>query len=132
MMGLSWLLSLLNGWLDIDYLHYITTIINALQGFFIFVSFTLNDKVRAKLMARLRRYNAVVSWSRDTTLKTGRPTSSSNTNTNTTSMASVSSTPGGRTSAKARDGVRDQSLVIECSHVDGDDGDDGVSGTTRL
>lgn len=44
-MGLTWITGLLGGYLDIDALWYTFIALNTLQGLFIFLAFTCNDKV---------------------------------------------------------------------------------------
>jgi len=51
-MGLSWLVGLVAGWLDFQPLWYCFVVLNTLQGVFIFVSFTLADKIRDRMGRR--------------------------------------------------------------------------------
>ncbi|XP_043206637.1 uncharacterized protein LOC122372985 [Amphibalanus amphitrite] len=55
-MGLSWVVGLVAGWLDFPPLWYAFVVLNTLQGVFIFVSFTLAEKVRHKVS------RAAASW----------------------------------------------------------------------
>jgi ABC-type dipeptide/oligopeptide/nickel transport system permease subunit len=50
-MGISWLLGLLAGYFDKEWLFIIYTIANVFQGFFIFLTFITNRKV-VKLLKR--------------------------------------------------------------------------------
>ncbi|CAH1404570.1 unnamed protein product [Nezara viridula] len=72
-MGLTWTTGLIAGTLDFDLLWYLFILLNTLQGLFIFLAFTCNDKVIRHLAARRRSNPQVIprsfSWSTDSTIK---------------------------------------------------------------
>ncbi|CAH1404569.1 unnamed protein product [Nezara viridula] len=73
-MGLTWTTGLIAGTLDFDLLWYLFILLNTLQGLFIFLAFTCNDKVIRHLAAqRQSKFPRVIprsfSWSTDSTIK---------------------------------------------------------------
>ncbi|KAF0304749.1 G-protein coupled receptor Mth2 [Amphibalanus amphitrite] len=55
--GLSWLVGLVATWLDFPPLWYAFVVLNTLQGVFIFIFFTLADRVRDRIRRDLSRYS---------------------------------------------------------------------------
>ncbi|XP_043211654.1 adhesion G protein-coupled receptor E2-like [Amphibalanus amphitrite] len=56
--GMSWVIGLVAGWLHFPPLWYIFIVLDTLQGVFIFVSFTLTQRVRRDVERELSRYSA--------------------------------------------------------------------------
>jgi len=54
-MGLTWILGLLANWNQAAFLHYPSTVLNSMQGFFIALCFTTTKKVRGLLKERLSK-----------------------------------------------------------------------------
>nr|XP_024218331.1 uncharacterized protein LOC106684199 [Halyomorpha halys] len=72
-MGLTWTTGLIAGTLDFDLLWYLFILLNTLQGLFIFLAFTCNDKVIRHLAVRRGSKPEVIprsfSWSTDSTIR---------------------------------------------------------------
>lgn len=80
MMGLSWTLGLVAGYLDVEVLWYIFVVLNTLEGLFIFIAFSCTDKVGTYLRDHVLRC-AKREPSRTGTLSSGSGFNSNSTGT---------------------------------------------------
>ncbi|XP_013780544.1 uncharacterized protein LOC106464918 [Limulus polyphemus] len=71
LMGLTWIIGLLAGYLDNEILWYVFIFLNTLQGLFIFIAFSCIPKVRTILQARFISVLPKVSTSRSQSINSG-------------------------------------------------------------
>lgn len=65
LMGLTWIMGFVAGYLDLEAVWYIYVALNSFQGFYIFLAFTLNKRVRGgyKTQVSVEKHNSIYSKS---------------------------------------------------------------------